>query len=176
MSRVSLLISWPIKRHLFVITAFMLCCSLLGCGYGFTGKKGTVLGDTAQTMQIKGVDQPTLYAWLPQVIRNSLREELSNRNIAVWRDNGGADYGIHITVNSFTMRSSVKDENSNSLLVSGNLNMRAVIYDEKTNAQVWTSGNIGHSETYESNNERAAAEELTARVMQKLANKMRSQF
>lgn len=166
--------------------------TLLGCGYGFTAKEDTVLSQRKspaatelaatpfatgpKTMRVKAIEHPVVYPWLSQVIRSSLRDEFARRNIAKWKDDGAAEYSIMVKVTSFTIRSSVRDANSNDLLVSASLVIDATVFDERTNAQVWRSGSIGHSETYESRDEQTAASELTERVMQQLAGRMRRQF
>jgi hypothetical protein len=178
---------------LVLLLGIMGLLSLSGCGYGFSGGQSTVLGaeTTAQlsasayaspdapirmhTLRIKSVEHPTLYPWLGQAIRSSLRDEIGARQIAVWADEGNADYQIQIIVHSFTLRTAVHDAYDASLLYSAAIGLTGIVYDG-AGKEVWRSPRLSYSDTYDTYSERNAAEELSAQIIKLLVAEMRNTF
>jgi hypothetical protein len=185
----------PPPGVLVLAALFGLPGLLSGCGYGFTGGQGTVLdgksqarqayfdgsGQTApllqqiHTLSIKSIEHHTLYPWLGQIIRSSLRDEIGARKIAAWVDSGVADYSLQIVVHAFTLRTSLHNEQDVSLLYSANIRLTGIIYDS-AGIEVWRSGAVSYSDTYDSYNERAAAEQLSAQAVKLLVAEMRNTF
>ncbi|MDR1242446.1 MAG: LPS assembly lipoprotein LptE [Deltaproteobacteria bacterium] len=167
--------------------------SLAGCGYGFSGGQSTVLDveTTAQlsgpvyarpdtplrmhTLRIKSVEHPTLYPWLGQAIRSNLRDEISARQIAAWADEGNADYQIQIIVHSFTLRTAVHDARDVSLLYTAAIRLTGIVYDS-AGKEVWRSTRLSYSDTYDTYNERNAAESLSSQIIKLLVSEMRNTF
>jgi hypothetical protein len=190
------------QRSKLLLVLLCLCglCGLSGCGYGFSSGTATVLDidaramasapvsngqDTAapnykpdfreHTLKIKSIDHHTLYPWLAQVIRSTLRDEIGARKIAVWLDAGNADYSIQLIIHSFTMRTSVHDENDTSMLFSADIQMTGIVYDS-ADKEVWRSSRLYYSDMYESYMERNAAEMLSSQIIKLLVAEMRNTF
>jgi hypothetical protein len=174
---------------------FVLPGLLSGCGYGFTGGQATVLDSKSRaqqayfdgsgqaapllqqihTLSIKSIDHHTLYPWLGQIIRSNLRDEISARKIAVWADSGVADYSLQVVVQAFTLRTSLSTAGDVSLLYDGNIRLTAIIYDS-AGVEVWRSGAISYSDTYDAYDERDVAEQLSAQAVKLLVSEMRNTF
>jgi hypothetical protein len=167
--------------------------SLAGCGYGFSGGQSTVLDaqNTAQrsepvyarpdtpsgmhTLRIKTVEHSTLYPWLGQIIRSNLRDEINARQIAAWADEGNADYQIQIIVHSFTLRTAVHNARDVSLLYDATISLTGIVYDNE-GKEAWRSTRLSYSDTYDTYNERNAAEMLSVQIIQMLVADMRNTF
>ena len=164
--------------RLTLLALLLLCMSgLYACGYGFEAGKDTVLGEATSTLSIKGVEQPTLYPWLGQILRSNIRDEVNARKIAVWVDDSGkSDYSMQLNVKRFTIRESISNKRDDSLLCSANMIVQAIVYEGSGNTEVWRSGDISYSETYETYYERTAAELLCKRIAERLVTSMRDKF
>ncbi len=153
---------------------------LAGCGYGLGNDGPSVLtppsGGGLPTMKFKSVDNPTLYPWLPYVIRTEVWDELAARNLVRWVDSGRADYEIAIKVDSFTFRSWLTDSDDTTMLYSAAMTMNATVYKGDSNEVVWQSGNLGYSQSYETVQERTAAADLTRELARRLSSAMRQAF
>ncbi|MDR1124459.1 MAG: LPS assembly lipoprotein LptE [Deltaproteobacteria bacterium] len=158
----------------------MLCltlCLLLGaCGYGLDSRQETVLGPSTVTMKMKGVEHPTLYPWMGQIVRSSLRDELGARKVAVWVDDGPSDYSIQVNILSFTIRSRLETSQDTTILYTGNIRMQAIVYRGSDNSEAWRSAIESYSDTYESYSDRSAAEQLSLQAIRHLVAQMRRAF
>ena len=153
-----------------------LCLLISACGYSLDSRRETVLGPGAVSMKMKGVQHPTLYPWMGQVVRSSLRNELGARKVAVWVDDGPADYSIQINILSFTIRSSLQTSQDVTVLYAGNIRLQAIVYRGADNSEVWRSGIESCSDTYESYSDRTAAEQLSLQAVRRLVAQMRNSF
>jgi hypothetical protein len=127
-------------------------------------------------MKMKGVEHPTLYPWMGQIVRSSLRDELGARKVAVWVDDGPSDYSIQVNVLSFTIRSRLETSQDVTVLYTGNIRMQAIVYRGSDNSEVWRSAIESYSDTYESYSDRAAAEQLSLQAIRHLVAQMRRSF
>lgn len=159
------------KPLLFLILPLLLA----GCGYGFTAEEGTVLGSNKSTLKLTSIEQPTLFPWVGYTLRASLRDEITARNIAEWVDGGQADYNMHLRVNSFTMRSAVKNTQDATELYTGTVNMTAILFSGADNAEVWRT-NVSYSNTFETDNEENASRLLFTQAVRRIADNMRRTF
>ncbi|MDL2306737.1 LPS assembly lipoprotein LptE [Desulfovibrio sp. OttesenSCG-928-C06] len=167
------------SRAGFLILAALLVLPALylgGCGYGFQAGKPTVLGEATSTLSIKGIEQPTLYPWLSQILRSNIRDEVSARKVAVWVDSGKSDYSMQINVKRFTIRESVSNKHDDSLLFRASMIVQAIVYEGNGNTEVWRSGDISYAETYDTYYERTAAELLSKRIAERLVSSLRDKF
>lgn len=163
---------------LLLCLAFCLLSGLLlsSCDYGLNSRLETVLGPSTVTIKMKGVEHPTLYPWMGQVIRSSLRDELGARKVAVWVDDGPSDYSIQVNVLSFTIRSRLETSQDVTVLYTGNIRLQAIVYSGSDNSEVWRSRNVRYSDTYESYSDRSAAEQLSLQAIRRLVAQMRNSF
>ncbi|MDL2315795.1 LPS assembly lipoprotein LptE [Desulfovibrio sp. OttesenSCG-928-A18] len=156
----------------------LLSLSLLAAcaGYQLASSAPSILGDGTRTLKVKGVDDPTLHAWLPSRIRSALRDEIGARHLARWVDGGSADYEIQINVVAYTTRQWMRDELDDSVLYDASLTIEAVIYEGSSNKEVWRSGRINYSDRVEDVQEQAIAGDLITQTMRILADRMRNTF
>ncbi len=178
MCRVNLSISWLNSRA--AQTPRLLLCLLLlavlsGCGYGFAGNDSTVLGSGKATLKLTGIEQPTLYPWVGYTLRSAMRDEITARNIAAWVDGGSADYNMHLRVESFTIRSSVKSTTDATLLYDGTVVITAIVHNGSDNIENWRS-TVTYSNTFETDAEDKAASQLFTQAVRRLADNMRRTF
>lgn len=164
-----------LRIRLFAIL-LPLMLVLGGCGYHLASSSPSILGDGSKTLKVKGVDYPTLHAWLPNSIRSRLRDEIGARYLAKWVDGGSADYEIQINVITYTTREWIRTEIDTSQLYNTSLTLEAIVYDGSTNKEVWRSGAISYSEYGEQADEKAASGDIIAQVIRQLADKMRNTF
>lgn len=163
-------------RWLMLAALLLFPALLTGCGYSFDGGSSTVMGDASSTLSIKGVEQPTLYPWLGQILRSNVRDEVNARKVAVWVDSGKSDYTLQLNIIRFTIRESVSNKQDDTLLFRANMRVQAIIYDSSGNTEIWRSGTISYSQSYETYYERTAAELLCKRIAERLVRSMRDKF
>ncbi len=134
------------------------------------------MGDGSKTLKVKGVDNPTLYPWLPYSIRSALRDEIGARYLAKWVDSGSADYEIQINIISYTSREWIRTEVDTSQLYDTNLVIDAVLYEGSSNREIWRSGHISYAERTEHAEEKRISGDIITQVMRLLADKLRNTF
>lgn len=168
------------RRAPRVVLVCLAALMLASCGYGFGNDAGSVLEAPAPgvlpTLKIKSVDNPTLYPWLSHVVRSEVRDELAARGIARWVDSGKADYELSLKVDSFTFRSWMTDIDDVTMLYSASMLMEGIVYRGDSNEEVWRSGQVAYSQTYEQVQERTAAGDLVRELARLLVNRMRQSF
>ena len=165
--------SRPAALLLLVLLSVLI---LDGCGYRPGSATPSVVGDGTKTLKIKGVDYPTLEAWLPYAIRSRLRDEVNARYLAKWVDSGSADYEIQINVISYTTRQWMRTELDTTLLYDSTMIIEAIVYDGSTNKEVWRSGKLSYADRLESSDQKGVAEDIITQLIRILADKMRNTF
>lgn len=158
----------------------VLAVGLAACGYGFGADSPSVLTPPAPgvkpTIKVKSVENPTLYPWLSYSLRTELYDELAARGIARWVESGRADYEISLKVESFTIRSWLTDPDDATSLYEANMTLEAIVYRGDTNQEVWRSGNVTYSQSYEQVQERTVSSDLTRELVRRLVSDMRRAF
>jgi len=165
----------PIKMSCWGL-ALLVALTFSGCGYQLASTMPSVIGDGTRTLKVKGVDSPTLHPWLPYAIRSELRNEIGARYLARWVDSGFADYEIQVNVHNFSTREWIRTEQDATQLYATSLSLEAVIYDGRTNREVWRSGHLFYSEYEAHANEQAASGHIISQIIRQLADKMRQEF
>lgn len=158
----------------FIILLGSVC--LAGCGYHLASSGSSVMGNGTSTLKVKGVDNPTLYPWLPHAIRSRLRDEIGARYLAKWVDSGSADYEIQINIIRFTSREWIRTEVDTSQLYDTNLTIEAILYEGSTNKEIWRSGHLSYAERTEDVDEKQASGDLITQVVRLLADHLRNTF
>lgn len=167
--------TWMAARAFACLILF--CLVLQSCaGYHLASSGTSVMGDGTKTLKVKGVENPTLYTWLPYAIRSRLRDEIGSRYLAKWVDSGSADYEVQINIISFTTREWIRTEVDTSQLYDTSMIIEAILYEGSTNREVWRSGHIGYSDRTEEADEKALSADIITQVMRILADKMRNTF
>lgn len=160
-----------------LLAALSALSALTGCaGYNLTSEETGIFGDGSKTLKIKSVDNPTMYSWLPYMLRSALRDEIAARSLAVWKDDGRADYEVKLRVHYFRLRGDVRDSDDRTQLYTASMAAEATVYDGATNAVVWESGLIGYYDSYDTYNERDAAEKVGLELVRRLVDRMRQRF
>ncbi|MBZ2171263.1 LPS assembly lipoprotein LptE [Nitratidesulfovibrio sp. SRB-5] len=168
---------FPVVALLATLAALSALSALTGCaGYHLTSEETGIFGDGGKTLKVKNVDNPTMYSWLPYILRSSLRDEVGARSLAVWKDEGRADYEIKLRVHYFRLRGDVRDSDDRTQLYTASMGAEATVYDGATNAVVWESGLVSYSDSYDTYNERDAAEKVGVELVRRLVDRMRQRF
>ncbi len=163
-----------------VLLLLGLLCGPAACGYTWRGQQGnlteqSLLGDGSKTLKIKSVEQPSLHAWIPYMIRSQLRDDITQRGLARWVDTGDADYTLTVNISSFQIRSYGMYEHHN-LLFTATVHAEFLLYNGSTNTLAWKSGLIAYSDTYESANEEEAMRELITMVIRRGVDRLQQRF
>ena len=127
-------------------------------------------------MKIKGVSNPTLYISLEHQLRGAFRDAIANRKIARWQDSGLADYELQINIIRYTMDGWGYSQSGDSVMYRAYAVMEAIVYSGETNSEVWRSGQISLSRTYDTDNEMDAAYALSLELVERIVDRMRSVF
>ena len=147
-----------------LLSGLLVCLMLTGCGYVWRGQEGSlsensVLGNGSKTLKIKSVEQTSLYPWLTYQVRSLVRDDINARNLAKWVDDGQADYTLTVRIPSFKVRS-YGQYRSASQLYTATISIEFIVYDGKTNTEVWRSGPIYYEENYENAKEESAIKSI----------------
>lgn len=163
--------------QIFFITC-LLCTGILlsACGYKLAADTPSILGDGTKTLKIKEVSNPTLEAWLPASVRSGLRDAINARHLAVWVDQGPADYEIKIDIKGYTSRETMSSRTDVAMLYDNRLAINATIYDGATNKVIWQSGEISYADRSEDRGRENSADDLIAQIMSRLTEKLRNTF
>ena len=159
-----------------ILVCLMVAAMLSGCGYSLSGLQPSILGNGDKTIKFKGVDNPTLYLWLPSDIRSMVRDEIGSRCMARWVDTGDADWEIKVIVHRFELSGHGYSRSGASLLYEGTMIMSAEVYNGKSNTVVWSSGPIAKTQVYEVADEQSAVRELSKDLVYQLVDRMRIEF
>ena len=168
----------PSRRSFLVGLA--ACLLLAGCGYTWRGQEGSlsedsVLGKGDKTLRIRDIDQTTLYPWLPYMIRSQIRDDINARGLAVWKDSGETDVTLTGRVPSFQIRS-YGEYKTQTLLFTATIRMEFIVFDGKTNTEVWRSGLNSYSEQYENANEEQAIRETVRMAIRRCMDNLQQRF
>ncbi len=163
-----------------LLSGLLVCLILTGCGYVWRGQEGShsessVLGNGSKTLKFKSVEQSTLYPWLTYQIRSQIRDDINARNLAKWVDDGPADFTLTVRVPSFQVRSYGQYQSATALYTT-TINMEFIVYDGKTNTEVWRSGNISYSENYENSNEETAIKNILEMTVRRCVDALQQRF
>ena len=170
----------------------LICLSVLllqaGCGYQLAAREPSVLTrhsnsttdpadeSTLPSMKIKGISNPTLYISLEHQLRGAFRDAIANRKIARWQDSGLADYELQINIIKYSMEGWGYSESGDSVMYRAYATMEAIVYSGETNREVWRSGQISLSRTYDTDSEADAAYALSLELVERVVDRMRSVF
>jgi hypothetical protein len=156
--------------------AGLLCAATLtGCaGYRLATDAPSIFGEGEKTLKVKGVDYPTLQAWLPYRIRSALRDEVTARRLASWVDSGPADFEIQINVISYTSREWMRSVHDTTMLYTNTMVLEAIVYNGSTNREIWRSGRVSYSENLDQS--LTEAETTITQIVRQLVDKMRNTF
>lgn len=163
-----------------ILLWFHISILLTGCGYTWQGQekyfsKRTILGDGTKTLCMNNVEQSTLYPWLPYMIRTQVRNDINARKLAIWVDSGPSDFTLTVRINSFQIRSAGEYKQHN-LLFTATVNMELIIFDGKTNTEIWNSGPVIYSENYEHANEEQAIQEVIFMTTRRAIDQIQQPF
>lgn len=163
-----------------LIAGLFACLLLAGCGYTWRGQEGSrseesVLGNGTKTLRIRSIEQTTLYPWLPYRIRSLVRDDINARGLAVWKESGATDFALTVRVPSFQIRS-YGEYKDRTLLFTATISMEFIVYDGRTNTEVWKSGLINYSEQYESTSEEQAIKDTISLVVRRCVDSLQQRF
>lgn len=163
-----------------LLCVLLVCLTLTGCGYIWRGQEGSlsedsVLGTGSKTLKIKSVEQSTLYPWLSYRVRSLVRDDINARNLARWVDDGPSDFTLTVRVASFKIRSYGQYRSVNELFTA-TINMEFLVYDGKTNTEVWRSGPIIYQENYENADEESAIKSILELAIRRGMDKLQQRF
>jgi hypothetical protein len=127
-------------------------------------------------MKIKGINNPTLYIALEHHLRSAARDVLANRRIAQWQDFGLADYELQINILNYSMSGWGYSRAGDSVMFVASARMEVIVYSGETNQEVWRSGQISLSRTYDTDREEDAAYALSLELIERVADRMRNVF
>lgn len=122
--------------------------ALAGCGYKLGAGGPDVLPQGQNTLALSKVDNPTLKTWLEPQLRADIRDELSARNIATWRDSGDSDFSMEIKILRYTESSYLTNEREETLKYVVDLRLEAKLFSSDEKLPVWESGPISVQEYY----------------------------
>lgn len=163
-----------------LLSGLLVCLMLTGCGYVWRGQEGSlsessVLGNGSKTLRIKSVEQTSLYPWLTYQVRSLVRDDINARNLAKWVDDGPADYTLTVRIPSFKVRS-YGQYRSATQLYTATINIEFIVYDGKTNTEVWRSRKIHYSEKYENSNEESAIKSILEMAVRRCMDALQQRF
>ena len=163
-----------------LLLAAIISMPLTGCGYQWQGGEGastsSVLGAGGSTVKIVEVEQSSLYPWVPYYLRTLMRDEITLRRLAQWRDEGEADYTMEIRMPSFSVSSYVSNTQDITLLNAATVYLEVIIHEGGSDAVAWRSGLIGYSENFENQREHTAIRELLRVVFRRAVDRMQLKF
>ncbi|SIN69784.1 LPS assembly lipoprotein LptE [Halodesulfovibrio marinisediminis] len=159
-----------------IVAALCLLASLTltGCGYSLTNNQPSLFGNGSSTMRIREVKNSTIYPWINQVVRSSMYDEITNRNIAIMTASESSDYSMVIDIEKFTIDSRVLGSKEETLEYTVNLVFNTKVYDDK-NKEIW-SGSASLSRSYPVSDARIAGTQLANLLVQKMVDQMRNTF
>lgn len=121
------------------------------------------------------MEQTSLYPWLTYQVRSLVRDDINARNLAKWVDDGQADYTLTVRIPSFKVRS-YGQYRSASQLYTATISIEFIVYDGKTNTEVWRSGSIFYEENYENANEESAIKSILEMAVRRCMDALQQRF
>ncbi|WP_418717428.1 LPS assembly lipoprotein LptE, partial [Bilophila wadsworthia] len=97
------------------------------------------------------------------------------RNLAKWVADGQADYTLTVRIPSFKVRS-YGQYRSASQLYTATISIEFIVYDGKTNTEVWRSGPIYYEENYENANEESAIKSILEMAVRRCMDALQQRF
>ena len=172
------------KKWKSLLVASCMCLGLLagGCGYQMEGfssassRAHSVLGDGSRTIKFDKVEQVTLFPWVQYYLRDIVREEVSLRRLAHWKDEGKADYLLTVNMTGFRVRSYISNRYDNTLLSETTVSLEFVVRNGKTGAVEWKSGSIYYGDKFEVVDEDSAVREGLKEAVFRVLDRMQQQF
>lgn len=164
-----------------VFFAALACLFLLSCGYRWQGfdepaVRG-VLGDGGGTLVMGRIEDASLYPDLPYYLRSLIRDEISLRKLAQWKDEGEADYVMDVRVPSFQIYAYVSDSDAVSLLDAAAVELELVVYRGADGSVVWRSGTVAYSEFYEASGGTGGdIRDILAQAVHRALDRMQMEF
>ncbi len=159
----------------------ILATALLGCGYTWRGQENSttthsVLGDGSKTLRIRSVEQTTLYAWIPYIIRSQLRDEIAVRGLAKWVDTAPSDFTISVKILGCSMRSDNDITSGMPRLVTTTISMVFSICNGHTNQEIWSSGTIEYADSFTVEDERTVIQSIVRECISRGVDRIQQQF
>lgn len=164
---------------LSILAAALLTVS--GCGYTWRGEENSstthsVLGDGSKTLRIRSVEQTTLYAWIPYIVRSQLRDEIAARGLAKWVDAAPSDFTIGVKILGCRMRSDNDLSSGMPNLVTATISMVFNICNGHTNQEIWSSGTIEYTDSFEREDERTVIQSIVRECIYRGVDRIQQQF
>lgn len=161
----------------FLAGCLIVLCS---CGYKIQGlsrqASSSVFGSPEKTVAIVKIDDPSLYPWINYYLTNKFHSEMNARKIARFiTDKEKADFQMEILIHKFYTADSLTNEQDRTLLNSVVINMEVRIKN-MDNGEVWSSGILTSSETFQQVTEEQAAQETLQELVYKAFNSMENTF
>jgi hypothetical protein len=166
---------WWHRNTLFLVMAGCLCLAVLaaGCGYSIGSSAPVVLPMGHRSLAVNKVDNPTTEIWLEPLLRSKLRDELGGRGVAVWTDSSKAESLLNVRIIRLTRGAAVKDKRDKTLKYEVEIRLEGKLINGKDRTPLWQSGPIMVSESYYSEGDRSAAEDLAVTMaVRELADRM----
>lgn len=163
-----------VSRLCAILTLFA-ALTLTGCGYTFTNNQPSLFGDGSSTMRIREVKNSTIYPWINQVLRTSMYDEITDRDIAVMTGSEDADYSMVIDIQKFTIDSRVRGKKNETLDYTITLTFTVSVYN-KNNELVWASERTSLARSYPTSDARLAGTQISNLLVEKIVDKMRNTF
>ena len=159
-------------RRLVPLFLLVLTTALLAsCGYHAAGEGPSVFEGKAKTIYLAGVDNRTPETWLGPRLRAVLRDELSRRGYAEWTDREHADAIMHITVQRYYRKASVRGTDDETLRYSASMDWQVRI-TARDGALVWDSGMRSISRDYYFDDQTELDKTVTDLAAREMADRM----
>ena len=162
-----------------LLSGLLVCLMLTGCGYVWRVRKLPVRKQRARQRfqdaqnQKRGTDLALPVADLSGPLAGTGRHHA--RNLAKWVDDGQADYTLTVRIPSFKVRS-YGQYRSASQLYTATISIEFIVYDGKTNTEVWRSGPIYYEENYENANEESAIKSILEMAVRRCMDALQQRF
>ena len=160
-------------RTVVLAASLLLAAALLtSCGYHATGEAGpNVFQGKAKTIYLAGVDNRTPETWLGPRLRGVLRDELTRRGYAQWTERDQADSIMHITVQRYYRKASVRGTDDETLRYSASMDWQVRI-TARDGSLIWDSGMTGISRDYYFDAQTELDKTLTDLAAREMADRM----
>ncbi len=168
---------WSQIKKLSVITLCFLICA---CAYTWRGQEGarsedSVLGTGNKTVKIKGVEQTTLYPWVPYLVRSQLRDEINTRGLARWVDDGLADFELQVNITNFNV-SAYGHSSSQNVVSTAEVILDLIVYSGSTNSIIWKSGGIYYEDTFQNSNQEEVVRTIIDAAIDRAVDRLQQKF